>query len=67
MIEKEYIKLDWDENMSDERITKMRESFFEYFLEKMAATTDEAMLTQPSEKEQEAMPNIKYGKKYTYK
>jgi hypothetical protein len=66
MIEKEYIKLDWDENMSDERITKMRESFFEYFLEKMAATTDEAMLTQPSEKEQEAMPNIKYGKKYTY-
>ncbi len=66
LIENEYIKLDWEETMSDERITKMREAFYEFFLEKMANTSDEEQMSPPTENEKEAMPNIKYGKRYTF-
>lgn len=66
MVEKEYIKVDFDENIADERVTKIREAFFEFFLQKMTESADDDQLAPPSEKEREAMPNIKYGKKYTY-
>ncbi|MCH2034800.1 MAG: hypothetical protein MK202_14920 [Tenacibaculum sp.] len=66
MVEKEYIKVDFDENISDDRVTKIREAFFDFFLQKMTESGDSDVLTPPTEKEKEAMPNIKYGKKYTY-
>lgn len=66
LIEKEYIVLKWEESMSDERITKMREAFYEYFLDKMSNTVDSDQMTPPTPREKEAMPNIKYGKKYTF-
>jgi hypothetical protein len=66
MIENEYIKVDFDENISDDRVTKIREAFFDFFLQKMTESGDSDVLTPPTEKEKAAMPNIKYGKKYTY-
>lgn len=66
MFEKEFIKIDWDENVADERVTKVREAFFEFFLNKMTESSESANLVPPTEKEKEAMPNIKYGRKYTY-
>ena len=66
MIENEYIKVDFDENISDDRVTKIREAFFDFFLQKMTESGDSDVLAPPTEKEKAAMPNIKYGKKYTY-
>jgi len=66
MVEKEYIKVDFDENIADERVTKIREAFFDFFLQKMTESGDSDVLAPPTEKEKKAMPNIKYGKKYTY-
>ncbi len=66
MVENEYIKVDFDENIADERVTKIREAFFDFFLQKMTESSDSDILTPPTEKEKAAMPNIKYGKKYTY-
>lgn len=66
MVEKEFIKVDFDENIADERVTKIREAFFDFFLQKMTDSQDSEMLAPPTEKEKEAMPNIKYGKNYTY-
>jgi hypothetical protein len=66
MVENEFIKVDFDENIADERVTKIREAFFDFFLQKMTESADSDILTPPTEKEKEAMPNIKYGKKYTY-
>lgn len=66
MVENEFIKVDFDENIADERVTKIREAFFDFFLQKMTESTDSDVLTPPTKKEKEAMPNIKYGKKYTY-
>lgn len=66
MVEKEYIKVDFDENIADDRVTKIREAFFDFFLQKMTESGDSDVLTPPTEKEKAAMPNIKYGRKYTY-
>ncbi|MDY8138114.1 hypothetical protein [Aquimarina sp. 2201CG5-10] len=66
MVEKEYIRVDFDENIADERVTKIREAFFDFFLQKMTESGDSDVLAPPTEKEKKAMPNIKYGKKYTY-
>ena len=66
LIEKEYIVLKWEESMSDDRITKMREAFYEYFLDKMSNTENTDQMAPPTPREKEAMPNIKYGKRYTF-
>jgi len=61
MYDKEYIKIDWEENMADERIEKVRETFFDFFLQKMTQSAESAELAPPTEKEKEAMPDIKKG------
>jgi hypothetical protein len=66
LVENEFITLKWEENMSDDRITKMREAFYEYFLEKMSNTADTDEVAPPTEKEKRDMPDIKYGRKYTF-
>lgn len=66
LVENEFITFEWEESMNDERITKMREAFYDFMLEKMANTSNEAEVTPPTAKEKEAMPNIKYGRKYTF-
>jgi len=66
LIEREFIILKWEESMSDDRITKMREAFYEYFLDKMSNTENTDQMAPPTKREKEAMPNIKYGKKYTF-
>ena len=66
LIEREFIILKWEESMSDERITKMREAFYDYFLDKMSNTADADQMSPPTQREREAMPNIKYGRKYSF-
>ncbi len=66
LVEHDYITLKWEENMSDDRITKMREAFYQYFLDKMSQTASTDEVTPPTEKEKRDMPNIKYGRKYTF-
>ncbi len=66
LVKNEFITLKWEEGMSDDRITKMREAFYDYFLDKMSNTAETDELVPPSPQEKEAMPDIKYGKKYTY-
>ncbi len=64
--ESKLVEFIWEETLSDERIGKMREAFFQYFLNKMTETANVDVVEQPSEQEAEAMPDIKHGKKYTF-
>ncbi|SHJ39139.1 hypothetical protein [Aquimarina spongiae] len=66
MYKREYIKIDWDDNVKDDRIEKVREAFFDFFLQKMTNSVESQQLAPPTEKEKEAMPDIKYSRKYTY-
>ena len=45
-------------------MTKVREAFFEYFLNQLTDETAGKNLTKPSRQEQESMPDIKHGKNY---
>ncbi|WP_117885174.1 hypothetical protein [Aureibaculum luteum] len=64
--ENKIIELKWEENIADDRISQMREAFFQFFLDKMSNVEEENTTSPPTEQEQEAMPDIKYGKKYTF-
>lgn len=64
--ENEVIELKWEENLADDRISQMREAFYQYFLDKMSNVEEESTVSPPTEQEQVAMPDIKYGKKYTF-
>ncbi len=66
LVKKEYIKVEFDENIVDERVTKIREAFFDFFLQQMTNSSDSNDLPPPTAQEKKAMPNIKYGKEYTY-
>lgn len=66
MVQQKMIVLDFDETVADERVTKVREAFFNFFLEKMTESTSSQQLAPPSKEEKEAMPNIKYGREYEY-
>ena len=66
MYKKEFIKIDWEENLDDDRIEKVRETFFDFFLQKMTQSAESADLAPPTQKEKEAMPDIKHGREYTY-
>ncbi len=66
LTEKKIIELKWEENIADDRISKMRDAFYQFFLDKMTNVAEEATATPPTEQEKEAMPNIKYGKSYTF-
>ncbi len=66
--EKEIIKINFEEKVADERVAKIREAFFQYFLDSMAEPTDPegGAPAKPSDKEKEQVPNIRYGKSYRY-
>jgi hypothetical protein len=68
LVEKQVIKVDFDELVADERVAKIRDAFFQFFVNNMAepAKGDEAP-PPASDKEKEASPNIKYGNRYKYK
>ncbi len=64
--EQKVVTLRFEENVADERVTKIREAFFQHFLnaytEKEAANPREA-----GPKEKEAMPDIRTGDSYKFK
>ncbi len=66
LIKDKLIEIDFDENVVDDRVTKVREAFFDFFLQKMTQSDEAQELPPPTEKEAEAMPNIKYGREYTF-
>ena len=65
MLDKRVITLDFDETVSDDRVTKIREAFFQYFLEAFAQKADEETPVAPSDTA--AAPDIRHGNRYTYK
>ena len=67
LIESEVIKLQFDELVADERVAKVREAFFTYFMNSMAEPAPQQAAAPPTEKEKEKTPNIQQGSRYVYK
>ena len=67
LLEKEVIKVDFDELVADERVAKIRDAFFQFFVNNMAQTVKEEPPPPPSDKEKDGSPDIKYGSRYQYK
>lgn len=65
--EKQVIKLEFDELVADERVAKIREAFFQYFLNNMVQPAKDEAPPPATAKEQEESPNMKFGTRYTYK
>jgi len=66
LMEKQIVKFDWQENVSDDRITKVREAFLTYFINSMTEPAPQAPPPPPSEEEKQKDPNIRHGKNYKY-
>lgn len=66
MLNKRVISLDFDERVADERVTKIREAFFQYFLESFAQKAEEEE-TPPAQSDTASTPDIRQGDRYTYK
>lgn len=64
--EEKIITLRFEENVADERVDKIREAFFQHFLNSFAEK-EGGQAREPSVKEKEAMPDIKHGDSYTFK
>jgi hypothetical protein len=68
LVEKKAITVEFDELIADERIDKVRDAFFQFFVNAMAEPVkDDAPPPPPAEKEKEGSPNIKFGNRYKYK
>jgi len=67
LAEKQIIKVDFDELVADERVAKIREAFFQFFLNNMVEPVKDEAPPPASDKEKEGSPNIKYGNRYKYK
>ena len=65
--EAQVIDIHFDELVSDERVAKVREAFFQYFLNAMTEPAPPSNATQPTEQEKKDNPNIQYGEHYVYK
>lgn len=67
LVESQVVKIQFDELVSDERVAKVREAFFQYFLNAMAEPAPPSQPAPASDKEKQNSPNIQYGDRYTYK
>jgi hypothetical protein len=65
--EKKVIDIKFDEQIADERVAKIREAFFQFFLNKMAEPVKDEAPPPATDKEKEQTPDIKYGAKYRFK
>lgn len=66
LVESQVVKIQFDELVSDERVAKVREAFFQYFLNAMAEPAPPSQPAPASDKEKEGSPNIQYGDRYVY-
>ena len=69
LVESKVIDFQWEETLADERIAKIREAFFQYFINMMSepAAPQQAAPAAASDKEKKDNPNIMIGTRYTYK
>jgi hypothetical protein len=67
MEEQKIITLRFEENVADERVDKIREAFFQHFLNSFTEKDGGAAAREPSAKEKQAIPDIKTGDSYTFK
>lgn len=67
LVESQVVKIQFDELVSDERVAKVREAFFQYFLNAMAEPAPPSQPAPASDKEKQNSPNIQYGDRYVYK
>jgi len=67
LIEKEVVKLEFDELIADERVATIRDAFFQYFLNTFAEPAEsDVPPPPPSDEEKEKSPNIRYGNRYKF-
>jgi hypothetical protein len=65
--EREIVKIQFDELVADERVAKIREAFFQYFLNTMAEKDDQAEAPpKPADPEKDKTPDIRQGSRYTF-
>jgi hypothetical protein len=67
LVDKQVIKVDFQEALADERVAKIRDAFFQFFVNNMTEPAKSDPPPPPSDKEKEASPDIKYGNRYNYK
>lgn len=68
LIERQIVRMEFDELISDDRVATIREAFFQYFLNAFSESADSEEAPRPAEgDEKNKVPNIKYGKSYKYK
>jgi hypothetical protein len=65
MVNRRVISLDFDELVSDDRVSKIRDAFFQYFLQSFADKADEETPKAPSDTA--GTPDIRQGDRYKYK
>ncbi len=66
LVEKQVIKVEFDEQIADERVAKIRDAFFQFFLNNMAQPVKDEPPPPPSDKEKDSSPDIKYGNRYRF-
>ena len=66
LTEKEVIRMEYQEVLSDERIAVIRDAFFQFFLNSFAQADNNVPPIAPTEKEKAKSPNIKHGRKYEF-
>lgn len=64
--EQKVITLRFEENVASEKVDKIREAFFDHFLNSFT-DKDGKSAREPSTNEREAIPDIKHGDSYTFK
>ncbi|MCG8457908.1 MAG: hypothetical protein MI919_16650, partial [Holophagales bacterium] len=67
LFEKQIVRLEFEELVADERVSKIREAFFQYFLDTFTQTTQDEVPPPPGEDEAKQVPNIRHGQRYGYK
>ena len=67
LIESQVVKIEFDEKVADERVSKIREAFFQYFLNSMTEPAPPSQPAPASDAEKKNSPNIQYGDRFVYK
>lgn len=65
--ERQVVRLEFEETIADERVSKIREAFFQYFLDTFTEAAQDDEVPPPAEAEAEEVPNIRYGQRHRYK
>jgi hypothetical protein len=64
--ERQVVKMEFEEFVADEKVSAIRDAFFQYFLDSFAEPAPDVPPPPPGDEEQEENPNIRYGNSYRY-